>query len=263
MRGTGRAERPSSVAEAPCRDTRTAAGTSAAKSPSISATVTDAPSIGAEKQRELDVAHPETLRVCEHDEEQRTRRDERPGEPRRARVDRGLRDESATAAAGRTMRFGHDPLVGVDHREHDEHRAEPGGERGLRGRAPDGEARHDEKRRDNLDSRIGRRDARVAVPAATAKQDVREHRDVVAPEDLGSAASARRRRVKERTSCRHTRDDDVQEASERERRSKNHGERPVFMRGPSPASRARPDAAPGAELLGAAHSWCRGRRSVS
>ena len=60
-------------ADAPCRETRNAAGTSAAKSPT-SARPSPRSEHRAEEERQLDVAHPEPLGIREHDEEERTRR---------------------------------------------------------------------------------------------------------------------------------------------------------------------------------------------
>ena len=71
----------------PCRDTRTAAGTSAAKRPIISADRHRGTEHRTEKERQLHVSHAEPLGIGEHDEEERAGGDERPCEPRGARVD--------------------------------------------------------------------------------------------------------------------------------------------------------------------------------
>src|SRR6188508_2679329 len=175
----------------------------------------------AEKERELHVAHPEPLGIGEHNQEERAGRDQRPHEPREGRVDGRVRDEGDRGSRE------HDPVrddavVRIDDGQDDENAAESRCERRFRGETVDRDAGDDEERGDRLDERVRRRDAGVAVPAMPAKQRVREHRDVVAPQDFRAAAPAGRGWPQERPPLGHTGDDDVQEAPERERRCEDH-----------------------------------------
>ena len=114
-------------------------------------------------------------------------------------------------------------MLGVDDRERDEHGAEARSESSPGRRAEDREARDDQRCRDELDRRVERRDARVAVPAPPAQEEVRDDRDVVAPRDLDRARPARGRRAEDRAARGHARDDDVQEAPDRQRGREDEG----------------------------------------
>ena len=121
-------------ADAPCLESSTADGISAAKSPIIMRHGDRRTEHRPEQEGQLHLAHAEPPRVGENAEEQHTGSDERPEEPREARIDRGMRDES-DGGRGHNDAVGDYPVLSVDDREDDEHRAEAGGERGPGGGA--------------------------------------------------------------------------------------------------------------------------------
>ena len=111
----------------------------------------------AEQERELHVAHPEPLRVREDDEEERAGGDERPHEPRGARVDRRVRDER-DRRSGRTIRFGTMRCRTSITESVTSTAQKPAASAASGGRAEDGDAGDDERAVTSLDQRVERRD---------------------------------------------------------------------------------------------------------